>query len=432
MANSKYEYVKSFEVEDKIMLPSMIVVAIDGRNFRRFCEDHMFKKPRDKQALKLMKSCAAAVMIEYPDVIFSYGFSDEYSFILKKNPSFTRDVKGHLNNLYDTCVCELVQKREVKTEIEAHEFLKVEDVIKYKENGDPVKRLRRKVMKFRSDNIAGKSFWNQHLSLVSELGRVDEDIHKVRPEYLESFQFQDKLMPFTWIVVRIDGCHFHRFSDVHKFKKPNDEQALNLMNSCAAAVLQEFQDIVFAYGVSDEFSFVLNKDSKLYERNASKIVSAIVSFFSSKYISKWNEFFMEKEMEYPPSFDGRAVCYPTSKILRDYLSWRQVDCHINNQYNTCFWTLVDFKERTSGHQNKRCKSEAQNELKGTQTEQKNDLLTKYGIDYTALPDIFRLGSCVFRDKEIVIEHCNIIDDGFWEAHPWILGNEPYPGNTKWE
>lgn len=46
---------------------------------------------------------------------------------------------------------------------------------------------------------------------------------------------------------------FVRFSDIHAFEKPNDEQALNLMNSCAAAVLQEFEDIIFAYGVSDEF-----------------------------------------------------------------------------------------------------------------------------------------------------------------------------------
>lgn len=27
-----------------------------------------------------------------------------------------------------------------------------------------------------------------------------------------------------------------------------------------------------------------------------------------------------------PSFDGRAVCYPTDRALRDYLSWRQADC----------------------------------------------------------------------------------------------------------
>lgn len=27
-----------------------------------------------------------------------------------------------------------------------------------------------------------------------------------------------------------------------------------------------------------------------------------------------------------PSFDGRAVCYPSVQNLRDYMSWRQVDC----------------------------------------------------------------------------------------------------------
>ena len=39
--------------------------------------------------------------------------------------------------------------------------------------------------------------------------------------------------------------------------KPNDEQALKLMNSCAVAVLKEFQDIVFAYGVSDEYGYLV-------------------------------------------------------------------------------------------------------------------------------------------------------------------------------
>lgn len=65
-------------------------------------------------------------------------------------------------------------------------------------------------MEVHLENIAGKSFWNEHSSLISELGRFEEDIHKIRPEYTESFQFQDKMMLSTWIVVRIDGCHFHR------------------------------------------------------------------------------------------------------------------------------------------------------------------------------------------------------------------------------
>lgn len=47
----------------------------------------------------------------------------------------------------------------------------------------------------------------------------------------------------------------YRFSQVHEFEKPNDETALNLMNSCSAAVLEEFPDIIFAYGYSDEYRF---------------------------------------------------------------------------------------------------------------------------------------------------------------------------------
>ncbi|KAK9682445.1 hypothetical protein RND81_10G074000 [Saponaria officinalis] len=363
----------------------------------------------------------------------------------------------HLNNLFDTCFWKLVESG--KNEIEAHEILKgsqkrdknellfkqfgmnyktlhpmfrqgtcllyakVQVVCKFDKNGDPVNRPQRKLVKVRSENIARKSFWDKNLSLLEELGRFEEDIPKIRPEYVESFHFQDKLLLSTWIVVRIDGSHFHKFSDIHEFEKPNDIAALNLMNSCAVAVVEEFRDIIFGYGVSDEYSFVLTRDSKFYERHASGIVSVIVSLFSATYVRKWEEFFPSKELKLTPSFDGRAVCYPSSKILRDYLSWRQVDCHINNQYNTCFWMLV---KSGSG------KKEAQNYLKGTQTQDKNAMLVQYGIDYNVLPEIFRFGSCVFRDersksdsdegssKRVVIEHCNIIDDDFWEAHSWIL------------
>jgi tRNA(His) guanylyltransferase len=41
---------------------------------------------------------------------------------------------------------------------------------------------------------------------------------------------------------------------------------------------------------------------------------------------KWREFFPNKDLNELPYFDGRAVCYPRAKIVRDYLAWRQVDC----------------------------------------------------------------------------------------------------------
>ncbi|KAF8377211.1 hypothetical protein HHK36_030584 [Tetracentron sinense] len=526
MANSKYEYVKSFEVEDEVMLPNLIIVRIYGYNFRRLSEDHEFEKPNDEQAFNLMNSCAAAMLEEYPDIVFSYGFNDEYSFVLKKTTQFYqrraskivsitvsffssiyamkwkeffplkemrcppffhgrviccasmevlqaylawRQDACHINNQYNTCFWMLVESG--KTEREAQDILKgtqkqdknellfkqfginyknlpemfrqgscvlrkkAEDIVKYNESGNPIKRLRRKAIVVHSNNIASRSFWDEHPSLLNELGQFGEGIGRVKPEYVKSFQFENKLMPSTWIVVRIDGCHFHRFSEVHEFEKPNDEQALNLMNSCAVAMLEEFVDIVFSYGVSDEYSFVLKKTTQFCHRRASDMVSLIVSFFSSMYVRKWKDFFPQKELKYPPSFDGRAVCYPSSEILRDYLAWRQVDCHINNQYNTCFWMLVK-----SG----KTKSEAQDTLKGTQAREKNELLIQqFGINYHMLPAMFRQGSSVFRKKEgktamdkggdpversqvkVIVDHCNIIETRFWDEHPSILDENPF-------
>lgn len=41
-----------------------------------------------------------------------------------------------------------------------------------------------------------------------------------------------------------------------------------------------------------------------------------------------------------PTFDSRIVVYPNELVVKDYFRWRQVDCHINNLYNTTFWCLV--------------------------------------------------------------------------------------------
>ncbi|XP_027355426.1 tRNA(His) guanylyltransferase 1-like [Abrus precatorius] len=514
MANSKYEYVKCFELEDEVMFPNIILVWIGGCNLH---------KPYDVNALKLMNSCAVAVLEECADVVLAYGFGNEYTFVFKKTskfydrraskvlsivtsffssvfvrkwgeffqekemlypPSFYGRVTAcasiealqvyllwrqnicHLNDLHDQCFWRLVEdgesERKAWDEIRGFDKVKlnnllfdrfnvnyntlepifrqgscvlktmVEDIVKYTDNGTPIKRHRRKIIAVHSKKIASARFWNEHTVLLNELGGFVGEVNNVNPEYVKSFEFDSKLLPSTWIVVRIDGCHFHRFSEIHEFVKPNDDRALNLMNSCAVAVLEEFwQDIVFAYGVSDEYSFILKKTSNLYQRRANRITSAIVSFFTSSYVMRWKDFFAQNELKYAPSFDGRAVCYPSIEILRDYLSWRQVDCHINNQYNSCFWKLV-----SSG----KSKREAQHSLKGFQLQSK---IEELAIDYNKLPIMFRQGSSVFWDKldsglihlengessasygKVVVEHVDIIGSAFWLEHPHILEEKLY-------
>ncbi|KAF0558818.1 tRNA-histidine guanylyltransferase 1 [Gigaspora margarita] len=149
---------------------------------------------------------------------------------------------------------------------------------------------------------------------------------KSKYEYVKKFERNDSLLPNTWLVIRVDGRGFHKFSDKHGFVKPNDQKALELMNKCAENVMNDFRDIVLAYGQSDEYSFVLKKECSLYDRRETKIVSTIVSLFTSNYVFNWNKYFPDKELLYPPSFDGRVVQYPDDNNLRDYLSWRQTDC----------------------------------------------------------------------------------------------------------
>jgi tRNA(His) guanylyltransferase len=90
-------------------------------------------------------------------------------------------------------------------------------------------------------------------------------------EYVKTFEADDKLLPNCWIVVRVDGKAFHTFSEKHSFDKPNDKCALDLMNACATRVMKSYDDVLLAYGQSDEYSFVFKKDTQLYSRRSAKV-----------------------------------------------------------------------------------------------------------------------------------------------------------------
>ncbi len=59
------------------------------------------------------------------------------------------------------------------------------------------------------------------------------------------------------------------------------------MNKAAEHVCDNFKDIFLAYGESDEYSFALAKNSTLFSRRTDKILSCIVSAFSSAYVFYW-------------------------------------------------------------------------------------------------------------------------------------------------
>ncbi|KAH9964736.1 Thg1 C terminal domain-containing protein [Lactifluus volemus] len=244
--------------------------------------------------------------------------------------------------------------------------------------------------------------------------------------YVRNFELPDPLLPATFILLRIDGHSFHRFSDIHTFAKPNDSRALQLMDHAARSLMDEYPDIILGFGESDEYSFLLRKSTTLYNRRRSKITSMLCSLFTASYVMHWSNYFPETPLHYPPSFDARIVLYPGTREIRDYFSWRQADTHINNLYNTAFWALVQQGGQTT--------TEAHETLRGTVSSQKHEILfSQFGINYNALPSPFRKGSVLLLDGEpdppvkerqgstrITLLHCDIIGDEFWEQRPYLL------------
>ena len=91
---------------------------------------------------------------------------------------------------------------------------------------------------------------------------------KSRFEYVKNFEQDDCCLLNTWLVVRLDGDAFTKFTTAHGFEKPNDIRALNLMNKCAMQIIEKYNDIIIAYGQSDEYSFVLKNTTTLFNRRA--------------------------------------------------------------------------------------------------------------------------------------------------------------------
>ncbi|XBJ15700.1 hypothetical protein VPH35_007523 [Triticum aestivum] len=306
MANSEYEYVKrEFEFDHHLPASNWIIVCLDGCHFHRFSKIHAFEKPNDESALRLMNACASSILEEFPDIVFSYGVRASLADPLKEPKLKILSLcVSYITPVYVMKLKDFFPNKELR---EAPYF--DGRVVCY-----PNMKTIRDYLAWRQldchNRIQYKTcFW----MLVKSRKGENEAYDMLKFEYVKrEFEFDHHLPASNWIIVCLDGCHFHRFSKIHAFEKPNDESALRLMNACASSILEEFPDIVFSYGVRASLADPL-KEPKL------KILSLCVSYITPVYVMKLKDFFPNKELREAPYFDGRVVCYPNMKTIRDYL-----------------------------------------------------------------------------------------------------------------
>ncbi|XKL65496.1 hypothetical protein PGB90_008916 [Kerria lacca] len=242
-------------------------------------------------------------------------------------------------------------------------------------------------------------------------------------EYVKNFERDDRCLPNSWIIVRVDGKSFGKFTEQHGFEKPNDKLGFDLMTRAAVNVMEELRDICLAYGHTDEYSFVFRKDTSCFNRRSAKIMSTVNSIFSSAYVYYWKDIFGVTQLKYPPGFESVIVVYPSEMNLKDYLCWRQSDLQMKNTYNTIFWALVKKGSRTE--------QEAHEILRnaGQKTEM---LFREFGMNYYNEPELYRKGTTLIRKlipspadgklrQFILSQYCDLTGDEFWKENPEILG-----------
>ena len=193
-------------------------------------------------------------------------------------------------------------------------------------------------------------------------------------EYFHSL----RLLPGAWVVIRVDGRGFSRFTE-SRFEKPFDLEFHRLMVQTAKALLEELHGI-YAYTESDEISILFRPDWDFFDRSLEKVVSISASIATSTFTHAYGSIV---------NFDSRVWLGVDKSLVVDYFRWRQADatrCALNGW---CYWTL-----RKAG-ENARTATAI---LDGQSVAFKNELLFQHGINFNELPIWQRRGVGLYWEE----------------------------------
>lgn len=203
---------------------------------------------------------------------------------------------------------------------------------------------------------------------------MDNQSFENRMRELEYFH-NLRVLPGAWVVVRVDGRSFSRFTET-RFEKPFDLQFHQMMVKTAQALLEEMQG-VYAYTESDEISVLFPPDWHFFGRSLEKIVSISASIASATMTHGIGTFVC---------FDSRVWLGVNAVQVTDYFSWRQADatrCALNGW---CYWTMRKLGLSAS---------QATAKLDHQSVAFKNEFLFQNGINFNDLPAWQRRGTGLY-------------------------------------
>jgi len=196
--------------------------------------------------------------------------------------------------------------------------------------------------------------------------RLGESFHNLR------------LLPRAWVILRVDGHGFSRFT-YQRFEKPFDPRFHNFMIHTSQQLLERFHGL-YAYTESDEISILLPRNWDQFDRSLEKACSLSSALASSVFTLACGA---------AVQFDSRAWVGARDEDVVDYFRWRQTDatrCALNGW---CYWTL-----RKSGMSI----PQATATLHGKSVGFKNELLYQHGINFNEVPLWQRRGTGLYWER----------------------------------
>lgn len=194
----------------------------------------------------------------------------------------------------------------------------------------------------------------------------------MKQDYEDALRFT--LPRRSYVIIRIDGRGFHTFTK--NLERPYSRALADALDRAALSLCQEMIGCRFAYGQSDEYSFLLTDFEKenaplWFDGNVQKIVSVSASLFTAYF----NRTFPGDKIA---AFDSRVLVISQKTEAQKYFLWRQLDASANS-----------LNMLASAHY-------PHGDLVGKSNTEKHEMLFAKGVNWAKQPADFKRGRVVRR------------------------------------
>lgn len=142
--------------------------------------------------------------------------------------------------------------------------------------------------------------------------------------------YRNTLTPHSYTVLRIDGRAFHTYT--RQLPRPFSTRLAEMLDGAAIAVCEDAMNCRFAYGQSDEYSFLLNDTCLDSQQWFGGVVQKIASVAASVFTVGFNHHVIINKLAPVgvAQFDARVFVLPNAEEVVNYFIYRQIDCETNS------------------------------------------------------------------------------------------------------